>query len=123
YGPSLPSARGLTGTVFTVVLPSLAPSEAATQVTTQLSPQVALAATQGSTLSDSGSGLSSTVSLRTSSQPTLSLTPTTGGQAGDHQLTLSGGGGGSDTPPEEELPAFWKMVLEVWRMMQRTAST
>ncbi|MBI1917437.1 MAG: right-handed parallel beta-helix repeat-containing protein [Planctomycetes bacterium] len=117
-GTSFPTARGLTGTVFTIVLPSTAPTE----VTTQLTPQVALAATRGSTtVSDSGSGLSTTVTLRTSSQPTLSLTPTTGGQAGDRLINLSGSGG-SEAPPEEELPALWKMLLEIWRMMQRAAS-
>ena len=112
---SFPTVRGLTGTVFTIVLASLPPDT--TQVTTQISPQVALAATSGTTASDSSSGLSSSVTLRTSDQPTLSLTPTTGGQAGDHQLTLSSGGG-SDTPPsEDELPSLWKILLEFWRIV------
>src|SRR5262249_20775319 len=82
-GTSFPTVRALTGEVFTITLPSLPPDAVSTVLTTSLTPAVALAATRdsSSTLSDSGSGLSSAVTLRTSSQLTVSLTPTTGGQA------------------------------------------
>src|SRR5262249_25926592 len=119
-GTSFPTVRGLTGQVFTITLPTLPPDAVSTVLTTSLTPAVALAATRdsSSTLSGSGSGLSSGVTLRTSSHLTVSLTPTTGGQAGAQQLTLSDTGGG-DPPPEEELPALWKMLLQIWRKMQR----
>src|SRR5262249_39262670 len=59
------------------------------------------------------------------SQPTLSLTPTTGGQGGDRQLNLSGSGGGDDAPPppDDGLPALWKKILRIWRMMQQAGTT
>src|SRR5262249_14687500 len=117
-GTSFPTVRSLMGMVFTVILPTQPPTE----VTAQPSPQVALAATRASTtVSDSGSGLGNTITLRTSSQPTLSLTPTTGGQAGDRQLNLPSGGGGDDVPPEEEVP-LWKRLLEIWRMLRRAVA-
>jgi hypothetical protein len=121
-GTSFPTVRRLTGTVFTITVPAQG-SDTTTQVTTQFSSAVALATTPGSatSVSDSGSSLSSTVTLRTSSQPTVSLTPTTGGQAGDRLLTLSGSGK-DDAPPEESQPVLWGVLLQFWQLLQQAAT-